>query len=61
MEHWLGHMPALQATAEQVADLRMGRRITGLIEGRGRIHDQAGALVAIVEPRNGLLQPLLVI
>ncbi|MEB3328777.1 MAG: tRNA pseudouridine(55) synthase TruB [Candidatus Sericytochromatia bacterium] len=61
LEHWLGHLPVHHASAEQVADLRLGRRIAGKLEGRGRVHGPEGHLVAIAEPREGQLQPVLVL
>ncbi|MEB3220912.1 MAG: tRNA pseudouridine(55) synthase TruB [Candidatus Sericytochromatia bacterium] len=61
LERWLGHLPRHEATAEEVSDLRLGRRIPGMLEARGRVHGPDGALVAIAESRDGQLQPVLVI
>jgi tRNA pseudouridine55 synthase len=61
LERWLGHLPTHHATAAEVADLRLGRRIGGSLTGRGRVHGPDGQLVAIAEPREGRLQPVLVL
>lgn len=61
LDAWLGHLPALTLTAAGVADIRQGKRVEGPAEGLVRLHDADGALVALAEPREGRLQPLLVI
>lgn len=61
MDAWLGHLPVVTLDAGGVADVGHGRRVAGTAEGVVRLHGPDGALVALAEPREGRLQPLLVI
>lgn len=57
---WLGHLPAIDLDGAGVGEIRHGRRVDGEATGVVRLHGPDGSLVALAEPRDGRLQPLLV-
>ncbi len=61
IDAWLGHLPVVTLDQAGVADIGHGRRVDGHAEGVVRLNGPDGALVALAEPREGRLQPLLVI
>ena len=61
LDAWLGHLPAIALDEAGVVEIRHGRRVDGEATGVARLHGPDGALVALAEPRDGRLQPLLVI
>ena len=61
LEAWLGHLPAVVLDAAAVEDVRHGRRVAGAAAPTVRLHGPDGALVAIATPKDGLLQPAMVL
>ena len=60
LDGWLGHLGQVQLTADQLVDIGHGRRVDGQATDVVRLHGPDGAFVALAEPRDGRLQPLLV-
>jgi tRNA pseudouridine55 synthase len=59
---WLGHLPAQPLTAEEVAEIRFGRRIPAVspFVDTVRLHGPDGQLVGLATPVGAQLQPALV-
>lgn len=61
LDAWLGHLEAVTLDAAGIEEIRHGRRVDGATQGVTRLHGPAGELIALAEPRDGRLQPVLVI
>lgn len=60
LDGWLGHLARVELDEAGVVDIGHGRRVDGEAAGVVRLHGPDGAFVALAEPRDGRLQPLLV-
>ena len=60
LDSWLGHLGQVHLTPDQLVDIGHGRRVEGQATDVVRLHGPDGAFVALAEPRDGRLQPLLV-